>query len=71
MPHSMTGFSTAEETIPPFRVVWEIRSVNHRFLELAFRMPGRAALDRGGMQGPDRRVREPRESGLHAQDRGR
>ena len=39
MPHSMTGFSTAEETIPPFRVVWEIRSVNHRFLELAFRMP--------------------------------
>jgi uncharacterized protein (TIGR00255 family) len=39
MPHSMTGFSTAEEAIPPFRVVWEIRSVNHRFLELAFRMP--------------------------------
>ena len=39
MPHSMTGFSTAEETIPPFRVVWEIRSVNHRFLELGFRMP--------------------------------
>jgi uncharacterized protein (TIGR00255 family) len=39
MPHSMTGFSTAEETVPPFRVVWEIRSVNHRFLELSFRMP--------------------------------
>ena len=39
MPHSMTGFSTAEEAIPPFRVVWEIRSVNHRFLELGFRMP--------------------------------
>jgi uncharacterized protein (TIGR00255 family) len=35
----MTGFSTAEETIPPFRIVWEIRSVNHRFLELSFRMP--------------------------------
>ena len=39
MPHSMTGFSTAEETVPPFRLVWEIRSVNHRFLELSFRMP--------------------------------
>jgi uncharacterized protein (TIGR00255 family) len=39
MPHSMTGFATAGETIPPFRVVWEIRSVNHRFLELSFRMP--------------------------------
>jgi uncharacterized protein (TIGR00255 family) len=35
----MTGFSTAEETVPPFRVVWEIRSVNHRFLELSFRLP--------------------------------
>jgi uncharacterized protein (TIGR00255 family) len=35
----MTGFATAGETIPPFRVVWEIRSVNHRFLELSFRMP--------------------------------
>ena len=39
MPHSMTGFSTAEEMVPPFRLVWEIRSVNHRFLELSFRMP--------------------------------
>ena len=39
MPHSMTGFSTAEETVPPFRLVWEIRSVNHRFLELSFRLP--------------------------------
>jgi len=39
MPHSMTGFSTAEETVPPFRLVWEIRSVNHRFLELSFRIP--------------------------------
>jgi uncharacterized protein (TIGR00255 family) len=35
----MTGFSTAEETVPPFRLVWEIRSVNHRFLELSFRIP--------------------------------
>jgi uncharacterized protein (TIGR00255 family) len=35
----MTGFSTAEEWVPPFRLVWEIRSVNHRFLELSFRIP--------------------------------
>jgi uncharacterized protein (TIGR00255 family) len=39
MPHSMTGFSTAEEAVPPFRLVWEIRSVNHRFLELSLRLP--------------------------------
>ena len=39
MPHSMTGFATAEALIAPFRLVWEIRAVNHRFLELSFRLP--------------------------------
>jgi len=39
MPHSMTGFATAETLAPPFRLIWEVRSVNHRFLELAFRLP--------------------------------
>ncbi len=39
MPHSMTGFSTAEARAGAFRLVWEIRSVNHRFLELGFRLP--------------------------------
>jgi uncharacterized protein (TIGR00255 family) len=35
----MTGFSTAEARTGAFRLVWEIRSVNHRFLELGFRLP--------------------------------
>jgi uncharacterized protein (TIGR00255 family) len=39
MPHSMTGFATAELVVAPWRLAWEIRSVNHRFLELAFRLP--------------------------------
>jgi uncharacterized protein (TIGR00255 family) len=39
MPHSMTGFSTAEARAGSFRLVWEIRSVNHRYLELGFRLP--------------------------------
>ena len=39
MPHSMTGFATAETLLQPFRIVWEVRSVNHRFLELTFRLP--------------------------------
>jgi len=39
MPHSMTGFATAEVGVAPFRLVWEIRSVNHRFLELSLRLP--------------------------------
>ena len=39
MPHSMTGFATADVIVAPFRLAWEIRSVNHRFLELSFRLP--------------------------------
>ena len=39
MPHSMTGFASAEARTGSFRLVWEIRSVNHRFLELGFRLP--------------------------------
>jgi uncharacterized protein (TIGR00255 family) len=35
----MTGFSTAEARVGSFRLVWEIRSVNHRFLELGLRLP--------------------------------
>ena len=39
MPHSMTGFATADVVVAPLRLAWEIRSVNHRFLELGFRLP--------------------------------
>ena len=39
MPHSMTGFSTAEVRAGQFRLAWECRSVNHRFLELSVRLP--------------------------------
>jgi uncharacterized protein (TIGR00255 family) len=39
MPHSMTGFAAADAVVGPFRLVWEIRSVNHRFLELGFKLP--------------------------------
>jgi uncharacterized protein (TIGR00255 family) len=35
----MTGFSTAEKAAAPFQLTWEIRSVNHRFLDLGFRIP--------------------------------
>jgi uncharacterized protein (TIGR00255 family) len=39
MPHSMTGFASAETQRDSLRLTWEIRSVNHRFLDLSFRMP--------------------------------
>jgi uncharacterized protein (TIGR00255 family) len=35
----MTGFASAEARRGALRLSWEIRSVNHRFLDLSFRMP--------------------------------
>ena len=35
----MTGFAGAEALCPPFRLAWELRSVNHRFLDISIRLP--------------------------------
>lgn len=39
MPRSMTGFARSEAKHPWGTAVWEIRSVNHRYLEPSFRLP--------------------------------
>ena len=39
MAHSMTGFAAAEISAGAYKLVWEIRSVNHRYLDLGFRLP--------------------------------
>jgi len=39
MIHSMTGFASAEQQYNFGRLVWEIRSVNHRYFEFGFRVP--------------------------------
>lgn len=39
MPHSMTGFAASDALASPFQIVWELRSVNHRFLDIGFRLP--------------------------------
>lgn len=39
MPRSMTGFARQEAKHPWGTAVWEIRSVNHRYLEPSFRLP--------------------------------
>lgn len=39
MPMSMTGFGRRETTADQFSHVWEIRSVNNRFLDMKWRMP--------------------------------
>ena len=39
MPRSMTGFARREAKLSWGTVVWEIRSVNHRYLEPSFRLP--------------------------------
>lgn len=35
----MTGFAAASRTVQGFQITWEIRSVNHRFLDIGFRLP--------------------------------
>jgi uncharacterized protein (TIGR00255 family) len=39
MPSSMTGFASEELQVDSYRFVWEIRSVNHRFLDISLRLP--------------------------------
>ncbi|MEO5365933.1 MAG: YicC family protein [Magnetococcus sp. WYHC-3] len=36
---SMTGFAQIEETAQGYRLSWRVKSVNHRFLDLALRLP--------------------------------
>ncbi|NIW24265.1 MAG: YicC family protein [Gammaproteobacteria bacterium] len=39
MPSSMTGFASTQVEVGLFRLVWEVRSVNHRFLDVGLRLP--------------------------------
>ena len=39
MPLSMTGFAATTLVVTPFELNWELRSVNHRFLDIRFRLP--------------------------------
>jgi len=39
MIRSMTGFARAEAQTPQGRLSWELRSVNHRYLDLTFKLP--------------------------------
>ncbi len=39
MIQSMTGFANAEAEFEGIRIGWELRSVNHRFLDMALRLP--------------------------------
>jgi len=39
MPRSMTAFASASAKYPWGTLTWELRSINHRFLEATFRLP--------------------------------
>ena len=39
MTRSMTAFARTEQTLEVGELVWEVRSVNHRYLELHFKIP--------------------------------
>ncbi|MBF0172760.1 MAG: YicC family protein [Magnetococcales bacterium] len=46
MLQSMTGFGQAEAMFQDLRIVWRLKSVNHRYLDLALRLPeGMEALE--------------------------
>lgn len=46
MIQSMTGFARAEKSVAGFRVAWQVKSVNHRFLDISLRLPeSQAALE--------------------------
>ncbi len=39
MIRSMTGFARQERTFPWGQITWELKTVNHRYLEMSFRLP--------------------------------
>lgn len=39
MIHSMTAFARSQKQVEPGHLCWEIRSVNHRYLDVSFRLP--------------------------------
>src|SRR3990167_4797640 len=39
MIQSMTAFALHKKNIPQGQIIWEIRSVNHRYLEMHIRLP--------------------------------
>lgn len=60
MIYSMTAFASAEQQVAAGQLTWEIRSVNHRYLDVSFRLPEplrfietqlRAALKEGVARG--------------------
>ena len=39
MIHSMTAFARSQKQLESVTLCWEIRSVNHRYLDVSFRLP--------------------------------
>ena len=83
MIRSMTGYARAEVQGPWGRLAWELRSVNHRYLDLALRLPDDlraiegearqrlgARLSRGKVEGMLRLSREEAQAGPIALDAG-
>ena len=81
MIRSMTGYARAETQGPWGRLAWELRSVNHRYLDLSLRLPDElraiegearqrfgARLSRGKVEGALRLSREGAQAGPLALD---
>ncbi len=55
MLHSMTAFARRRADTPALQLVWELRSVNHRYLETQFRMPEQLRSLEGALREQARR----------------
>ena len=55
MLHSMTAFARRQADTPALQLVWELRSVNHRYLETQFRMPEQLRSLEGSLREQARR----------------
>ena len=66
MLRSMTGFARSERTTAAGVLAWEIRSVNHRYLEVGLRLPEELRGAEAEFRQRDRRGGAPRQGGRDA-----
>ena len=57
MIRSMTGFARRERQFPWGLLAWELKTVNHRFLEMGCRLPEEFRVARSGVPADHRRRR--------------
>ena len=66
MIRSMTGFARRELVADWGQLAWELRAVNHRYLEISLRLPEEFRAAEGRVSSGDRRHGQARQDRRHA-----